>query len=149
MDSADTIAAFASEMSEFLKTSELTETKAFVRSFVKEVLVRPGGATIVYTIPTPEDSAIGGADAAEIALNGGVRSIGYGGGAGVYRTKHGFGGFWGFIPHSFPHSVGGALARFSFPNSTTQHSLRSVSLARLREGMGFYYRLSQTNQPVP
>ena len=67
-------------MSEFLKTSELTETKAFVRSFVKEVLVRPGGVTIVYTIPTPEDSPTGGADAAEIALNGGVRSIGYGGG---------------------------------------------------------------------
>ena len=82
LDSADVIAAFASEMSEFLKTSELTETKAFVRSFVKEVLVRPGGATIVYSIPTPEDSPIGGADAAEIALNGGVRSIGYGGGPG-------------------------------------------------------------------
>ena len=79
LDSADTIAAFAQEMSTFLKTSELTETKAFVRSFVKEVLVRPSGATIVYTIPTPEDSPIGGADSAEIALNGGVRSIGYGG----------------------------------------------------------------------
>ncbi len=86
LDSADTIAAFASEMSEFLKTSELTETKAFVRSFVKEVLVRPGGATIVYTIPTPEDSPIGGADAAEIALNGGVRSIGYGGTPAETRT---------------------------------------------------------------
>ena len=47
-------AAFAADMSEFLKTSELTETKAFVRSFVREVLVRLGGATIVYTIPTPE-----------------------------------------------------------------------------------------------
>ena len=80
LDSADTIAAFASEMSEFLKTSELTETKAFVRSFVKDVQVKPGAATIIYTIPTPEDSPIGGADAAEIALNGGVRSIGYGGG---------------------------------------------------------------------
>ena len=86
LDSADTIAAFAADMSEFLKTSELTETKAFVRSFVKEVLVRPGGATIVYTIPTAEDSPIGGADAAEIALNGGVRSIGYGGTPGGTRT---------------------------------------------------------------
>ncbi len=86
LDSADVIAAFAQDMSEFLKTSELTETKAFVRSFVKEVLVRPGGATIVYTIPTPEDSPIGGADAAEIALNGGVRSIGYGGGGEGIRT---------------------------------------------------------------
>ena len=85
LDGADVIAAFASEMSEFLKTSELTETKAFVRSFVKEVLVRPGGATIVYTIPTPEDSPIGGADAAEIALNGGVRSFGHSGGHSAIR----------------------------------------------------------------
>ena len=72
LDSADTIAVFAAEMSEFLKTSELTETKAFVGSFVKEVVVKPGRAAIVYSIPTPEDSPIGGADAAEIALNGRV-----------------------------------------------------------------------------
>ena len=87
LDSADVVAAFAANMSEFLRTSELTETKAFVRSFVKEVLVRPGGATIIYSIPTPEDSPIGGADAAEIALKGGVRSIGYGGGPGWDRTN--------------------------------------------------------------
>ena len=61
-------------MSEFLKTSELTETKAFVRSFVKEVVVRPGKAAIIYSIPTPEDSSIVGANAVEVALNGGVRS---------------------------------------------------------------------------
>ena len=74
LDSADTIATFAAEMSEFLKTSELTETRAFVHSFVKEVEVKPGKAAIVYSIPTPEDSPIGGADAAEVALNGRVRS---------------------------------------------------------------------------
>ena len=72
LDSADTIATFAADMSEFLKTSELTETKAFVRSFVKEV--KPGKAAIVYSIPTPQDSPIGGANAVEVALNGGVRS---------------------------------------------------------------------------
>ena len=49
----------SAEMSEFLKTSELTETKAFVGSFVKEVVVKPGRAAIVYSIPTPEDSPIG------------------------------------------------------------------------------------------
>ena len=75
LDSADTIAAFAAEMSEFLKTSELTETKAFVGSFVKEVVVKPGRAAIVYSIPTPEDSPIGGADVAEIALNGRVMNL--------------------------------------------------------------------------
>ena len=72
LDSADTIATFAEEMSEFLKTSELTETRAFVHSFVKEVQVKPGKAAIIYSIPTPDDSPIGGADAAEIALNGRV-----------------------------------------------------------------------------
>ncbi len=72
LDSADTIAAFAEEMSEFLKTSELTETRAFVNSFVKEVVVKPGKAAVIYTLPTPEDSPIRGADAAEIALNRGV-----------------------------------------------------------------------------
>ena len=74
LDSADTVASFAEEMSEFLKTSELTETKAFVRSFVKKIEVKPGKAAIVYSIPTPDDSPLGGADSAEIALNGGVRS---------------------------------------------------------------------------
>ena len=88
LDSADTIAAFAAEMSEFLKTSELTETKAFVGSFVKEVVVKPGRAAIVYSIPTPEDSPIGGADAAEIALNGRVMNSVRHGGAGGARTPY-------------------------------------------------------------
>ena len=59
LESADTITAFAAEMSEFLKTSQLTETKAFVRSFVKEVQVKPGKATIIYSVPTPDDSPTG------------------------------------------------------------------------------------------
>ena len=86
LDSADTIAAFAAEMSEFLKSSELTETKAFVRSFVKEIVVKPGRAAIVYTIPTPDDSPAGGADAVEIALNGGVMNSVRHGGPGWTRT---------------------------------------------------------------
>ena len=81
LDSADTIAAFAEEMSEFLKDSELTETKAFVHSFVKEVQIKPGKAAIIYSMPTPDDSPLRGADSAEIALNGGVRkSVRHGGG---------------------------------------------------------------------
>ena len=74
LDSADTIATFAQDMSEFLRTSEITETRAFVRSFVKQVLVGPGQAVIHYTLPTPPDSPIAGADAAEVALSEGVRS---------------------------------------------------------------------------
>ena len=80
LDSADTIAAFAEEMSEFLKTSELTETKPFVHSFVKEIRVKPGRAAIIYSMPTPDDSPLGGADSAVIAFNGGVRkSVRHGG----------------------------------------------------------------------
>ena len=86
LDSADTIATFAEEMSDFLKTSELTETRAFVHSFVKEVVVKPGRAAIVYSIPTPDDSPMGGADAAEIALNGRVMNSVQSGGLARVRT---------------------------------------------------------------
>ena len=83
LDSADVIAAFAREMSEFLRTSELTESKAFIRSFVKGIVVQPGTATIRYTIPTPPDSPIGGRDAAEVELPEAVRStVSYGWGPG-------------------------------------------------------------------
>ena len=61
-------------MSSFPMESEFTETKAFVRSFVKQIAVSPGRATIHYTIPTPEDNAIGGADIAEVALSRQVMS---------------------------------------------------------------------------
>ncbi len=87
LDSADTIATFAEDMSAFLKTSELTQTRAFVHSFVKEIEVKPGKAAIVYSIPTPEDSPIGGADAAEIALTGRVRSSVRDGGPCEGRTR--------------------------------------------------------------
>ena len=86
LDSADIVATFAEEMSEFLKTSELTETRAFVHSFVREIEVRQGRAAIVYTIPTPDDSPMRGADSAEIALNGGVRSTVHHGTPGGTRT---------------------------------------------------------------
>ena len=69
LDRADTIAAFAANMSEFLRTSELTETRAFIQSFVKQIQVSPGKASIIYTIPMPEDSPIGASDATELALN--------------------------------------------------------------------------------
>ena len=66
--------ASPSEVSDFLQSSAITETRAFVRSFVKAILVKPGRATIHYAIPTPKDSPIGGGDAAEVALSGRVMS---------------------------------------------------------------------------
>ena len=89
LDSADVIAAFAREMSEFLRTSELTESKAFIRSFVKEIAVQPGTATIRYTIPTPPDSPLGGRDAAEVELPEAVRStVSYGWGPRIRTSTY-------------------------------------------------------------
>ena len=80
LDNVDTIAAFAEDMSDFLMTSEITEARAFV----KEIKVKPGKATVYYTLPTP-DSPIGGGDAAEVALHGPVRSSVHVGGPGQGR----------------------------------------------------------------
>ena len=74
LDSAETITTYVKEMSDFLQTSELTESRAFIRSFVREIAVKPGGALILYTIPSPPDSPIGGRDAADIDLHGPVIS---------------------------------------------------------------------------
>ena len=54
-----TIAAYAEDMGEFLTHSELTETKAFIRPFVKEIAVAPGRAVVRYAMPMPGDSPIG------------------------------------------------------------------------------------------
>ena len=70
----DTITAYVEEMSEYLATSELTESKAFLRSFVKEIAVAPGAATIRYTIPMPGDSPLRRGEAEEVALGGPVLS---------------------------------------------------------------------------
>ncbi len=74
LDDVDTITAYAEDMREFLGTSELTESKAFIHSFVKEIAVAPGAATIRYTIPMPEDSRLRGGKAEEVALGGPVLS---------------------------------------------------------------------------
>ena len=57
-----------------------------VHSFVKQVAVKPGRAAIIYSIPSPDDSLIGGADAAEVALNGRVMNSVLHGGPGRDRT---------------------------------------------------------------
>ena len=91
LDKVETITAFAKDMREYLRTSALTESRAFIRSFVKEIQVRPGKATIHYSILTPEDSPIGGGDSAEVIMNGGVMSMGHVGGPKVtvdgYRLR--------------------------------------------------------------
>ena len=54
--------------------SDLTERRAFIETFVKEIVVMPGDALLRYTIPMPDDSPIPGRNAEEMALNGSVLS---------------------------------------------------------------------------
>ena len=50
LDDVNTIAAYAKDMKDFLEESELTERRAFIESFVKEIIVIPGDALIRYTM---------------------------------------------------------------------------------------------------
>ena len=59
-------------MSELLETGE--ESRAFIETFVKEIVVSPGNAVVRYSIPIPDDSRIPGMDAEEAALHGSVPS---------------------------------------------------------------------------
>ena len=87
LDDVKTITAYANDMSAFLRTSELTESRAFIASFVKEIVVSPGNAVVRYSIPMPDDSPIPGKDAEELALHSPVLStVKYGGAYGV-RTR--------------------------------------------------------------
>ncbi len=74
LDDMNIIAAYAQDMSEFLNESELTERRAFIETFVKEIVVMPGDALLRYTIPMPNDSPIPGRNAEDMALNGSVVS---------------------------------------------------------------------------
>ena len=83
LDDVETIAAYAQDMSVFLNESELTERRAFIETFVKEVVVMPGDALVRYTVPMPDDSLIPGRDAEEVALKGSVLSTVKNGGPGA------------------------------------------------------------------
>ena len=56
LDDVNTIAAYAQDMSEFLNESELTERRAFIETFVKEIVVMPGDALLCYTIPISQST---------------------------------------------------------------------------------------------
>ena len=74
-------------MSEFLLESELTESKAFIRSFVKEIVVSPGRAILRYTMPLPEDSPIGSRESEEIRIGDPVLSTVHDGCPAWIRTR--------------------------------------------------------------
>ena len=58
----------------FLNERELTERRAFIESFVKEIVVMPDNAVVRYTVPMPDDSPIPGRNAEKIVLNASVLS---------------------------------------------------------------------------
>ncbi len=82
LDDVETIAAYARDMQDFLVESELTERRAFIESFVKEIVVTPDDALLRYTVPMPEDSIIPGGATEKVALDGAVLPIVKNGGPG-------------------------------------------------------------------
>ena len=58
LDDVETITAFAQDRRVFLQESDRSESRAFIKSFVQEIAVAPGAATIRYAIPLPDDRQI-------------------------------------------------------------------------------------------
>ena len=56
LDDINAIAAYARDMKDFLQESEVTERRAFIESFVKEIMVIPGDALMRYTIPISQST---------------------------------------------------------------------------------------------
>ena len=120
LDRIDTITAYAKEMSDFLKTSELTATKAFVHSFVKNISVKGHRALIRYAVPMPEDNPIGQTNAAEIDLGTAFRNTVWSGTPGRTRTAD-----TRFRkPMLYPLSYRGTLGRRLLPSIPTTASCR-------------------------
>ena len=59
LDDVKTITAYAQDMSKFLRKSELTERRAFIETFVKEIELLPDNAVVRYTIPISQCSTRG------------------------------------------------------------------------------------------
>ena len=67
---AGEIAEYAREMDDFLDRSQLTERRAFIESFVREIVVMPGQILLRYTFPMPVDSPLPGRVTETVALDG-------------------------------------------------------------------------------
>ena len=51
LHNVETIAAYAQDMSVFLNESKMADRRAFIETFVKEIVVMPGSARLRYTVP--------------------------------------------------------------------------------------------------
>ena len=74
LDEVKTITDYALDIRKFLQKSELTERRAFIETFVKEIELLPDNAVVRYTVPMPDDSLIPAKQAEAVALNGSVVS---------------------------------------------------------------------------
>ena len=145
LDDVEPIAAYAQEMSDFLKESELTGRRAFIETFVKEVVVTPGDALVRYTIPMPDDSPIPGRNAEEMALNDSVLSTVKNGGPRC--TEASTGSFKATFSATLPgirlsSGIGTVYLRRASPGMTTisltndwMKALRSVSSLCFRKSL--------------
>ena len=86
LDDVETITAFAQDRRVFLQASDRSESRAFIKSFVQEIAVAPGAATIRYAIPLPDDRQIPDGDTAAEALRSPVLPTVPLGGPGGTRT---------------------------------------------------------------
>ena len=106
LDDVSTIAAYARDMKDFLEESELTERRAFIESFVKEIIVIPGDALIRYTVPMPDDSFLAGRASERVALDASVLCTVHVGPPEKTRTDHsGRGGSPSHISKMVPSNV--------------------------------------------
>ena len=87
LDDVETIAAYAKDIGVFLNRSELTERKAFLASFVKEISVSPDKARIRYSMPIPSNSQIGTRYTEDVAISESVRTTVKSGGPAGIRTQ--------------------------------------------------------------
>ncbi len=83
----DRIAAFAEDLGDFLKNSELTERRAFISSFVEEIVVDRNHATIRYTLPLPQDDPNTAMEAENSSIPRPVLPMVNSGGGGGIRTR--------------------------------------------------------------
>ena len=145
LDDVETITAYAKDMRDFLNESELTERRAFIESFVKEIVVMPGDALMRYTVPMPDDSLIPGRAAEKVALNGSVLSTVKNGG--LRCTETSTGSFKAKFSIAFPGirlslGIGTVYLRRASPGMTTisltkdwMKALRSVSSLCFRKSL--------------
>ena len=73
-DGVATITAKTLDMTEYPEKSELPERKAFVKTFIRDIVVMPGKAIIHYKVPIAKDSPNSEVDSEELDLAGPPKS---------------------------------------------------------------------------